>query len=223
MEEIKVEVEEKVVEVEATVEAEAKEDPYAPAPPVDQPHLQEFIPGLNIAFVGADVDALEHLPGQSSSAPYTHVVSMHFGTEAKPIERSYEGRCQRLRLSLGERSASATRQGLGLTDAQLRIVRDFIAEAQPRLSPSEGMQHGVRVLIATPHGCPTNAMCALACYLAFVTGKPVEKTLEWIDQDEEFESAWKGEVSEDEIERVEKIVQAWSYLSAIVKAGHPSA
>ena len=221
------------VKADAEVEAEANggaetevkeegitEDPYALPPQVEHPHLQEFIPGLNISFIGGDDETPDSLPGQSSSAPYTHIVSMHFGAEAKPIERSYEGRCQRLRLSLGERDASAARLGLGLTDAQLRVARDFIAEAQPRLSASEGMQHGVRVLIATPQGCPTNAMCVLACYLAFVTSKGVEETLTWIDQDEEFLSVWKGEVSEDEAERVEKIARAWSYLSQIIRPSH---
>ncbi|KIP09044.1 hypothetical protein PHLGIDRAFT_34685 [Phlebiopsis gigantea 11061_1 CR5-6] len=193
----KAELEPDAVAVEAARAAveEAKRDSYAPAPPVNDLCFQEFLPGLNISFIGAD-DAPERLPGQSTSTPYTHIISMHCGA-GPPTERLHEGRCQRLRLALPARDA---------------------AEAQPHLD-AEGMQRGVRVLIAAPHGRPTDAMAVLACYLAFVTGKQAAEVLLWIDQDEEFLGAWKGEVSEDEAERVETIARAWSWLSQIVRPG----
>jgi hypothetical protein len=201
-------------EAKEPAEAITVEDVFAPAPAVDQPELQEIIPGLFIAFVSTS-NSLEQLPGHTAEEPYTHIVNISHGDNVGASERVMEGRAQRLRLTLPPRDEGAPRAGLGLIDAQLRAARDFLAESQPHLPTDKPA--GIRMLITTPHQYPTNAMCVLACYLAFVSGKQVEGVLRWIDGEEDYLSAWKGEVSEDETEKVEKIARAWSWLSNIVR------
>ena len=187
-------------------------DPFALVPPADQSQLQVVLPSMSIAYASDD-EALEHLPGYSTEEPYTHVVSIRYG-ESSSLKPLRERHCTRLRLTLAPRDSGAARSGLGLSDAQLRAARDFLAELRPDLHIAPA---GVCILITTPPEHPTNAMCVLACYLAFVTGKDVDDVLRAIDGEEGFLSAWKGEVSEDEVERVEKIARAWSWMSHVVK------
>lgn len=218
VEETEKDAEEKVEQTEKVddaAEAPIAEDAYAPAPQVDQPRLQEVLPGLSLAFIGAD-DALATLPGHAEEA-YTHVISVVYG-EKHAVQRVQEGRTSRLRLALPPRADEAARAGLGLSDAQLRAARDFVAELQPQKGEFPA---GIRVLIATPHNHPANALAIVACYLSFACGKSVEEVLLDFDQEEEFESAWRGEVSDDEIERVEKIARAWSWLSQVVRPTLP--
>ncbi|EKM53687.1 uncharacterized protein PHACADRAFT_260171 [Phanerochaete carnosa HHB-10118-sp] len=186
-------------------------DEFAPVPLADQSQLQVVLPFMSIAYV--EDDALEYLPGNSADEPYTHIVSIRYG-ESSGVSRSYENRCTYLRFTFGPRDSNSRRAGLGLSDAQLRAARDFLAELCPHLHTAPS---GVRILIATPPEHPTDAMCMLACYLAFVTGKDVDGVLRAIDTEEGFLSTWKGEVSEDEVEKVEKIARAWSWMSQIVK------
>ncbi|GJE98204.1 hypothetical protein PsYK624_144270 [Phanerochaete sordida] len=191
-------------------ESPSPADAYAPPPLADQSQLQLVLPSMSMAYV--DDDALTQLPGHTADEPYTHVVSVRRG-ESAGISRSFENRCTYLRLTLAPRDSSIRRAGLGLSDAQLRAARDFLAE----LCPDPAASSGVRILIATPPEHPTDAMSLLACYTAFVTSKEVDAVLRAIDTEEGFMSTWKGEVSEDEVERVEKIARAWSYMSQIVK------
>ena len=62
-------------------------------------------------------------------------------------------------------------------------------------------------MIATPFGRPTDAMCVAGCYLAFISKKTVEDVLRYIDEEEDFLSVWKGEVSENEVERTEQVAR----------------
>ena len=63
----------------------------------------------------------------------------------------------------------------------------------------------------------TNIVCVAACYYSFVSGKSMEDVLRIIDDKEDFSSTWKGEVTEDESDKVEQIARAWSWLSSIIR------
>lgn len=184
--------------------------------------IQELIPGLFIAFSEGDPNAPQ--PGDSTEKPYTHVVNIAYAPTSEEehkggSKRFMVGYSQRLHITLPSSTNVEGRPGLGLTDANLRSIRDFIGEALPHAVASSTEESTIRVLITTPFGRPTDAMCAAGCYLAFVSGQRVESVLSYIDEEEEFLSIWKAEVSGDEMERAEKIAKAWSWLSQI--AGPP--
>jgi len=190
---------------------------FVPPPrPADEPCLQEVVPGLFAAF-----------KTETAHEGYTHVIDVCHplpGYDAGATEQAYEGRVHRLRLVLPEASTEeSARAGLGLTEAQLRAARDFLAETLPYGTASQssaaarptGNKQGVRVLISTPPRRPTDAMSIVGCYLAFASGKSVDAALRCIDDEPEFLSVWKGEVSEDEVVRVERVARMWSWLSRI--------
>lgn len=200
---------------------EPKPDPalQPDIPTEPQSYLQELIPGLSIAFATGNID--EPLPQSNSDKPYSHVVNITYsveedGSDASTSKQTYYNRAQRLNLVLpGNAKTCSGRAGLGLTDAHLRVVRDFLAEALPRELAEQSIYSSVRILITTPHGRPTDAMCIVGCYLSFLSGKDTETVLRYVDQEEDFYSVWKGEVSEDELARVEKVARAWSWLSQV--------
>jgi len=189
----------------------------------DSDHLQELIPGLYLAFSDAEPSTVQskHPKGK----PWTHTVHISYPAEPEPhngtTEQSYGGGVQRLHIVLPSSTRaqmlSSSRTGLGLTDAQLRTVRDFIAQALPRHLASLPDQSDVRVLVTAPHGRPTDVMCAAGCYLSFASGQEVEAVLRFVDEEPDFLSIWKGEVSEDECERTQKIASSWSWLNQVQK------
>lgn len=193
------------------------EGPFVPAIPSDDSHLQLLVPGIFMAFADMHTQA-DQLPGHTAPQSYTHVVRIGYGEEAA-VERVSEGRMQSLYLRLPSTALEngSGRAGLGLTDAQLRAARDFMAEAHPHLSLSPESSSNIRLLVTGPHGRPTDVMCVAACYFSFVTGKSMDDVLRFIDAEDEILSVWKGEVSDDESERVEKIARAWSWLSNIIR------
>ncbi|RPD57842.1 hypothetical protein L226DRAFT_540189 [Lentinus tigrinus ALCF2SS1-7] len=181
-------------------------------PKADETHLQPIIPALWVAFGQA--------LNRSYEEGFTHIVDICYADVAKGTsERVWEDRVQRLKLTLPEAARKwEGRAALALTDAQLRTARDFIAECLPQSIAALPDQTDVRVLVATPPGRPTDAMCVLGCYLAFVAGRDVETVLQCIDEEDCILSAWKGEVSGEEMERIEKIARGWSWLSAVATA-----
>ncbi len=191
------------------------ESPYIPSINTDDSHLQLLAPNVFMAFSHPST-LLADLPGYSSTEPYTHVVHVDIGEETEPsIKQVSQGSTQHLHLILpASSSASGTsRAGLDLTDAHLRAARDFMAEAQPLVDNNTD----VRILVTAPHGRQTDVVSIAACYHAFVTGKSMDDVLRFIDSEEDFSSTWKGEVTENEAERVEKIARSWSWLSNIIR------
>ncbi|KAI0732545.1 hypothetical protein C8Q72DRAFT_817451 [Fomitopsis betulina] len=186
-----------------------------PAPgPADASCLQEVIPGLFIAFKTTS-DAVKE-------TAYTHIIDVCHpppGYDAGATEKAFEGRIHRLRLVLPEPSPPKSgRAGLALTETQLRAARDFLAETLPYSTlqpPAVLKKQAVRVLISTPQRRPTDAMSIVGCYLAFVSKKSVDTALRCIDDEPEFLSIWKGEVSEDELARAERVARMRSWLSGI--------
>jgi hypothetical protein len=209
-----------VTKAQVTASYPAIESPYIPTINPTDDHLINLIPNVFMAYGDADT-SLENLPGYHPAEPYTHVVRINYSdAESAPITRSTEGKSQHLHLNVTSSTSTGgnSRAGLELTDAQLRTARDFMAEVLPRLdSPN-----GVKLIVVGPHGHPANVVAVAACYFAFVSGKSIEEVLLFIDAEEDFSSAWKGEVTDDEAERVQKIAKAWSWLSSIVHPGsHP--
>ncbi|KAH9949309.1 hypothetical protein B0H21DRAFT_729575 [Amylocystis lapponica] len=203
--------------------APAPVPPLVPAPvpvpaPEEQRHLQEVVPGLFFAF---------HTPADTTSnraleAGYTHLVDVCLPTGpdapfAGASEQAFEGTVHRLRLVLPAAALAPAggRAGLALTDAQLRTARDFLAQALPYGTAAARGAAGVRVLLTTPPHRPTDAMAIAGCYLAFASGKGAETVLRYVDEEESFLSVWKGEVSGEEMERVERVARMWSWLSGI--------
>ena len=190
------------------------ESPYIPSINADDPHLQSLIPDVFMAYSRPNT-RLEDLPGYSAAEPYTHVVHIDTNDEEAATKRVSEGRTQHLHLNVpsSSQASGSSRAGLELTDAQLRAARDFMAEAKPLLVHNSG----VRILVTGPYGRPTNIVCVAACYYSFVSGKSMEDVLRIIDDKEDFSSTWKGEVTEDESDKVEQIARAWSWLSSIIR------
>ncbi|KAI9059907.1 hypothetical protein FKP32DRAFT_1097413 [Trametes sanguinea] len=197
-----------------------KLSPAGPAPDYsfDPPKAEEpqaIIPALWVAF------ARENEKDRACADGFTHVVEICYADptaayDAGSSERLWDGKAQRLRLALPESARKPSgRAGLALSDPQLRAGRDFIAECLPKSIAALPEQTDVRVLVVVPQGRPTDAMCLLGCYLAFVAGQSAEAILRAIDEEESILSVWKGEVSGEEMERIEKIAKSWSWLSAI--------
>ncbi|OBZ69542.1 hypothetical protein A0H81_10148 [Grifola frondosa] len=124
---------------------------------------------------------------------FTHILDICYASGGHtPAAESFDGRAQRLRLTISEsarRNDPAQRADLALTDAQLCAARDFIAQA-------------------LPYSMAANETEA---------STPVETVLHYIDEEENFESVWKGEVSEEEVEKVERIARKWSWMSSIME------
>ncbi|KZT72340.1 hypothetical protein DAEQUDRAFT_723035 [Daedalea quercina L-15889] len=187
-----------------------------PPRPAAEPCLQEVVPGLSIAFKAKSMEAQE--------ASYTHVIDVCYpmpGYDAGATEKAFKDHIHRLRLVLPEAPREdSSRAGLGLTNRQLRTARDFLAETLPYANMSNATRsaaekEAVRILILTPPRRPTDAMSIVGCYLAFASTKSVDTALRCIDDEPELLSVWKGEVSEDEIERVERVARMWSSLLGI--------
>lgn len=188
-------------------------------PAADQ-NLQELIPGLFVAFksTGDRSDTREVL-----AEGYTHLIDICYpadGTDnfaAGSIEQTSEGNLHKLCLTLpmSARVSESVRAGLALTDAQLRAARDFLAQTFPYSLAVDVQAGATRVLVATPARRPTDAMCIAGCYLAFASGKNVGTVLRYIDDEESVLSIWKGEVSEDEVDKSERVARLWSWLSSI--------
>ncbi|KAJ3487842.1 hypothetical protein NLI96_g3275 [Meripilus lineatus] len=237
VQEPKLEVQQKAetIEIETPVPAalNASKVVQVTSEPKPDSSLQELIPGLYIAF--SNEGPKDEQPGDSPEKPYTHIVNITHPTQdidenfKGSAHESYDHQIRRLHLVLPKsaivspadgatttaavasdaspRSNKTQRAGLGLTDLQLRVARDFLDKAMPRSLASSAEQTSVRVLITTPHGRPTDAMCAAACYLAFTSGQSAHTILRFVDEEEDFLSVWKGEVSEDEITKTEKIAR----------------
>ncbi|KAH8103446.1 hypothetical protein BXZ70DRAFT_889187 [Cristinia sonorae] len=194
--------------------------------PEETHDLQELIPGLYLAFFDGDSSG-EQPKLDDPNKPWTHIVNIVYPSESAEeslkgsSEQSYKDGVQYLRLTLPTSTRaqlqSSARTGLGLTDAHLRTVRDFIAQALPSHIAALPDQRDIRVLVTAPHGRPTDAMCAASCYLSFASGRDVVEVLRFVDEEEDFLSVWKGEVSENECERTQKIAKAWSWLSQIAR------
>ena len=180
-------------------------------------HLCMIVEGLWVAFT----EDTEDFPIAADGAPNTHVVSISYGDGEGSYEQSTLGDTQFLRLILPA-SARTTegRAGLALTDAQLRAARDFLTQALP--AEESATDSTTRVLLATPYGRPTDAMCLAAIYLMVTCKEPADKVLFFVEQDMEFDSAFKGEITDDEFETVEKIANAWSWLTQVPQHPLPS-
>lgn len=197
--------------------------PDSEQPPKGERHLQEVVPGLFLAFKLADAAADA---AKRQEERYTHVIDICYpppGYDSGAIEQAYEGRVHRLRLVLpAAHPADAERAGLGLTDAQLRAARDFLAQALPYVSAtappplmSSAPCANVRILVSTPPRRPTDAMSIVGCYLSFVSNKGADATLRFIDDQADILSIWKWEVSEDEVGKIERVARMWSWLSKV--------
>jgi len=212
-------------EDDSATEPKVQEGPEAlnALPETEGRHLQEVVPGLFLEFRPADssVDI-----ARAQEERYTHVIDICYpppGYDSGAVEQAYESRLQRLRLVLPStsRPTDSQRAGLALTDAQLRMARDFLAQTLPYSGvcasqvASQTVPHAVRILLSTPARRPTDAMSIAGCYLSFASGKSVETALRFIDDEDNFLSVWKGEVSEDEIAKVERVARMWSWLSSI--------
>ncbi|KAM5537928.1 hypothetical protein V8D89_008404 [Ganoderma adspersum] len=202
-----------------------------PHPPkADEPHLQTIIPALWVAFSDstAPTSSTTSSMAHEVEANFTHIVEIaHSAGEpsaAGSIERRWDAarQAQRLRLvlpiSAREQANKTGRAALALTDAQLRAARDFVGEYLPGELAAEALldseQGAVRVLVTAPPGRPTDAMCVVGCYLGFAAKRGVEEVLRCVDEEEAVLSVWKGEVSGEEMERIEEIARGWSWLTA---------
>jgi len=97
----------------------------------------------------------------------------------------------------------AGRVGLGLTPEQLKASIEFLSTAPP---PDDA----ARTLITCPAHHQTDVMCIVAAHLSSIIEEDVEDLLKVIDMVDDLHSAWKGEVSEDEVGIIREVVSKMS-------------
>lgn len=196
--------------------------------PEDSDHMQMVVPNICVAFSDGEPAVAGNLPLHQDldGRPWTHTITISYPDEDGSLthngtcEQWFKDGVQRLHLVLPTSSHTQLhttgRRGLGLTDAQLRTARDFLAQACPHSVPEMITQQDNAILITAPYGRPTDAMCALLAFLAMKSEWKAESILRLFD-DCEFDSVWKGEVSEDECDRVQKIACSWSWTNQVKK------
>ncbi|TCD67758.1 hypothetical protein EIP91_011944 [Steccherinum ochraceum] len=187
--------------------------------PEDSDHLQELLNGLHLAFVK---DAATEQPKQPSGKAFTHIVNVTYAAASESSrkgtsEQTCKDDVQRLELVLPCDPPTHTytldytvrRAGLGLSDAQIRTARDFIAAALPRhVVDASDPNADVCVLVTAPHGRPADVMCVAAGFLAYTADREVSDILRFVDEEVEFDSIWRGEVSDDECARTQAAVRS---------------
>ncbi|KAH9935144.1 uncharacterized protein BXZ73DRAFT_45544 [Epithele typhae] len=193
-----------------------------PAPADTEPSLQAIIPGAWVAFGGVkhaaewgfthvvDIDYYAAHPRTrgilNCRAPYGSPVSPPTSDDGVEVGA---GGVRRLRLPLPATvSARSVSKRLALSDAQLAVARDFMADALPPFLAGSPSQEAVRVLVSVPPGRTADAMSVMGCYLACVAERGVEEVLRCVDEEDAVLSVWKAEVSGEEAERLEAIARA---------------
>jgi len=185
---------------------------YAASPKVDLDHivehdgtcLQALVPDLFVAFADGEVQSQMH-------NTFTHIVEISSRrpmTVGKTIELLLDDETQKLHLIVPI-DTNDDGQTI-LTSAQLLAVRNFLSQAMPRyyhLPHDPGEYPTVRILITTSNGRATDAVSAAACYLAFESGESVCKVLECINEEEDISETWRGVISGDGIDFVERIAR----------------
>ncbi|KIJ66108.1 hypothetical protein HYDPIDRAFT_44960, partial [Hydnomerulius pinastri MD-312] len=162
--------------------------------------IQEIVRGLFVAFADVDFEAAALRTDENKE--FSHVVQVTLLPEkditgGRTEETLRYGRCtQKLRLSCPTYGTGAGHTVLSAP--QLLAARDFLSLAMPYTNyklPSMPQSHcDVKLLVVAPTGRTVDAMSIIACYLAFASGKPAATVMQYINEVEDFDQAWKGDI-----------------------------
>ena len=157
------------------------------------------VPGLYVAYRTEEENRLIVV---EEGKRYTHAIIISHGAEqtsqlaTHPLPNDSSVVVLRLAVPYID---GAGRVGLGLTPEQLKTSIEFLSTAPPT-------DDAARTLITCPAHHQTDVMCVVAAHLSSIIEEDVEDLLKVIDMVEELHSAWKGEVSGDEVDIIREVV-----------------
>lgn len=161
------------------------------------------VPGLYVAY---RTEAGNRLVVMEDGKRYTHAITISHGDEGTSQLTTHslpdDSSIDVLQLTVSYPDG-AGRVGLGLTPEQLKISIEFLSTAPPT-------DDAARTLITCPARHQTDVMCIVAAHLSSIIEEDVEDLLKVIDMVEELHSAWKGEVSGDEVDLIRGVVSQMS-------------
>jgi len=176
--------------------------------------LGEIIPGMFVSFHDPS-----HTPPQVVRANrcFTHVVCISFSDDPGRIVETTtwfkdETYVRALHLALPLPSPKWDDTRLHLQKNQIHVARDFLSLALPYSSESSSQdwsRSSSRVLITTPSGLPTDAICVIAAYLSFASEEEVCDVLNGMEDIEELPTEWKRAVCERDMEIVQGIADLY--------------
>ncbi|KAF9792674.1 hypothetical protein BJ322DRAFT_1030739 [Thelephora terrestris] len=157
------------------------------------------VPGLYVAY---RTEAENRLIVIEDGKRYTHAITISYGDERTSQLTTHplpdDSNVDVLHLTVPYFDG-AGRVGLGLAPEQLKTSIEFLSTA-----PLTG--NAARTLITCPVHHQTDVMCIVAAHLSSIIEEDVEDLLKVIDMVEELHSAWKGEVSGEEVDIIRDVV-----------------
>ena len=157
------------------------------------------VPGLYVAY---RTEAENRLIVMEDGKQYTHAITISHGDErtSKLTVHPLPDDSTIVVLHLTVLYPDGTgRVGLGLTPEQLKTSIEFLSTAPPT-------NDAARTLITCPAHHQTDVMCIVAAHLSSIIEEDVGELLKVIDMVDELHSAWKGEVSDDEVDTIRDVV-----------------
>jgi len=157
------------------------------------------VPGLYVAY---RTEAENKLTVVEDGKQYTHAITVSHSDERTSQLTTHSlpdgSSVDVLDLAVPHQDG-AGRVGLGLTPEQLRSSIEFLSTAPPT-------DDVARTLITCPAHHQTDVMCIVSAHLSSIIEEDVEDILKVIDMVEELHSAWKGEVSGNEVDIIRGVV-----------------
>jgi len=157
------------------------------------------VPGLYVAY---RTEAGNRLIVMEDGKRYTHAITISHGDERMSQLTTHSlpdgSSVDVLHLTVPYPDG-AGRVALGLTSEQLKTSIEFLSTAPPT-------DDVARTLITCPANHQTDVMCIVAAHLSSIIEEDVEDLLKVIDMVDELHSAWKGEVSGDEVDVIREVV-----------------
>jgi hypothetical protein len=157
------------------------------------------VPGLYVAY---KTEAENKLTVMEDGKQYTHAITIFHGAERTSQLAAHSlpdgSSIDILHLAV-PCPGGAGRVGLGLTPQQLKASIEFLSTAPPT-------GDAARTLITCPARHQTDVMCIVSAHLSSIIEEDVEDLLKVIDMVEELHSAWKGEVSGNEVDIIRGVV-----------------
>jgi hypothetical protein len=166
---------------------------------------------LYVAFADADkVDTLCLRAG----VPFTHVLRIeHVEDPVASGSRSEEtmnGVCRAQTLTLKCPRQEKRSGYTSLSASQLIAARDYLSLVMPYTGHSVqkmcAPRLNVKLLIVVPAGCAVGVMSVVTCYLAFSSGYHAETVMQYM-REEEYDEVWKGGISQEGLDFVERIAR----------------
>ncbi|KAG0701172.1 hypothetical protein DFH29DRAFT_852912 [Suillus ampliporus] len=174
-------------------------------------HLQEIVEGLYVAFADAhEVDTL----CAEAGVPFSHILRIEpvedVAASDSRSEETMDGVFGAQKLTL---KCPAQGNGAGFTAlnaSQLLAARDYLSLIMPYSNRPVPKIHppcfNVQLLVVAPAGRVVDVMSVVVCYLAFSSRHHAETVMQLIGE-EEYDEVWKGGISQEGLDFVERIAR----------------